>query len=275
MIPSATVLHTVAQQAARCAGEHVLTCLARRNDTVQVLRHDIKHKLDLEAQQAATATIRAAFPDHAILGEETAHAPLPDTAVRWVIDPIDGTINFTHGLPIWCCSVAAQVNEQTVAGAVFAPELGLLFEAQAGGPARCNGRLIRVSGTDRLDQALVHTGADRDDLSKNSFRFFNRLAELAQRPRIMGAAALDICWVAAGMADAYFESGIYIWDMAAAGLILTCAGGTCEVLQAYPHYKMAVLASNGNLQPPLRNTLMPMLAAQYSGGCAPAGSASP
>ena len=260
MIPPVTVLHAVAQQAARQAGEHVFTQLGRRSDTDRILRHDIKHKLDREAQEVATAVIRASFPDHAILGEETADAKLPASDVRWIIDPIDGTINFTHGLPLWCCSVAAQIGEQTVAGAVFAPELGLLFEAQAGGPARCNGKPLRVSDTDRLEQALIHTGADKDNSGVTSFRFFNRIAEVAQRPRVMGSAALDICWVAAGSTDAYFEPGIYIWDMAAAGFILACAGGRCEILHQYPGYKMAVLATNGRLHEPLKEAIAPLLA---------------
>ena len=257
--PATTLLLAVAQQAARRAGEHVLSQLGRRSDTDQILRHDIKHKLDREAQEVATATIHAAFPDHAILGEETADIALPAADVRWVIDPIDGTINFTHGLPLWCCSVAAQVGGQTVAGAVFAPELGLLFDAQAGGPAHCNGQPLRVSETNRLDQALIHTGADKDNPGAASFRFLIRIAEIAQRPRVMGSAALDICWVAAGKTDAYFEPGVFIWDVAAAGLILTCAGGRCEVLRNAPKYKMAVLATNGTLHQSLRDALLPLL----------------
>ena len=260
MIPSNTLLLAVAQHAARRAGEHVLAQLDRRTDTDSVSRHDIKHALDREAQTVATAVIREAFPDDAILGEETADAPLPGTVVRWVIDPIDGTINFTHGLPLWCCSVAAQVHGRSVAGAVFAPELRLSFNATSDGPARCNGAVLHVSDTTRLDLALLHTGADKSDLSSRSFRFMNRIAEAAQRPRIMGSATLDICWTAAGKTDGYFEPGVFIWDMAAAGLILERAGGRCEVLRAYPAgYKMAVLATNGHLHQSLREILMPLL----------------
>ena len=259
MTPSAPTLLTIARQAARQAGTHVLAQIGRRSDTYKILRHDIKHKLDCEAQEVATAAIRAAFPDHAILGEETADAALQASEVRWVIDPIDGTVNFTHGLPLWCCSVAAQINEQTVAGAIFAPELDLLFEAQAGGPAHCNGQVLHVSDTNRLDLALIHTGADKNDPSGNSFRFLTRIAELAQRPRLMGSAALDICWVASGRTDAYFEPGVYLWDVAAAGLILTCAGGRCEVLRQAPGYKIAVLATNGVIHQPLRDALQPLL----------------
>jgi len=259
MIPPASALLEVARQAARQAGGHVLAQLGRRTDTDLILRHDIKHKLDREAQDAACAAIRATRPDDAILGEETADTALPATDVRWVIDPIDGTINFTHGLPFWCCCVAAQVHEQTVAGVVFAPELNLLFEAHADGPALCNGRHLRVSETSRLDQALIHTGADKNESGTGSFRFFQRIAEIAQRPRIMGSAALDICWVAAGCTDAYFEPGIYIWDAAAASIILARAGGRGEILRQKPGYKMAFLATNGRLHDPLREAMLPLL----------------
>jgi len=259
MIPHATLLLSVAQLAARRAGEHVLAQLDRRTDTDSVSRHDIKHTLDREAQSVATAVIRDAFPVHAILGEETADALLPDSDVRWVIDPIDGTINFTHGLPLWCCSVAAQAHGRSVAGVVFAPELNAQFDATADGPARCNGRVLHVSDTARLDLALLHTGADKSDLTSRSFRFLNRIAEAAQRPRVMGSAALDICWTAAGKTDGYFEPGVFIWDIAAAGLILERAGGQCEVLRTYPGYKMAVLATNGRLHQPLRDILLPLL----------------
>ena len=259
MTPPASTLLTVARQAARQAGEHVLAQLARRQETDHILRHDIKHALDREAQEVATAVIRTAFPAHAILGEETADAALPASDVRWVIDPIDGTVNFTHGLPFWCCSVAAQVHEQSVAGVIFAPELGLLFEAQAGGPAYCNSRVLHVSETDRLDQSLIHTGADKNEPDGAAFRFLNRIAVISQRPRLMGSAALDICWVAAGKTDAYFEPGVYLWDVAAAGLILTCAGGTAEVLRQAPGYKMAFLATNGKIHQALAAELRPLL----------------
>jgi myo-inositol-1(or 4)-monophosphatase len=260
MTPAPSTLLDVARQAARQAGEHVLSQVNRRSDTDHVLRHDIKHKLDREAQEIASATILAACPGHAILGEETAGDELPPSVVRWVIDPIDGTINFTHGLPLWCCSIAAQINSETVAGVVFAPELGLLYEATTDQPARCNGAPLHVSTINRLDQALVHTGADKDEHGLASFRFLNRIAEVAQRPRLTGSAALDVCWVAAGRTDAYFEPGVYLWDVAAAGLILARAGGCGEVLRAYAGYKMGYLATNGHLHKPLRETILPLLA---------------
>lgn len=260
-------LLAVASHAARCAGNHVLANLNRRADVQTLLRADVKHKLDIEAQQIATTHIAAAFPDHAILGEETCDHPLPASDYLWIIDPIDGTVNFFHGLPWWCCSVAVQYRGQTVAGAVFAPELHQLYEATCEGPSRCNGQILHVSQTERLDLSILATGADKWDLGAHSFKFMRKISEIAQRPRMLGAAALDICMVAAGRLDGYFESGIYLWDMAAAGLILTQAGGMCEILKTYPKYRIACLATNGKLQEACRDAIQPL----FSTPCAVTG----
>jgi myo-inositol-1(or 4)-monophosphatase len=252
-------LLAIAQLAARRAGDMVADNLHRRLDANQLTRYDIKHKLDVEAQIVASGVIQQACKNPAILGEETWDQALPQADVLWIIDPIDGTINFFHGLPFWCCSVAARVKDQVVAGAVYAPELHMLFEATIDGPALCNGAPLHVSATDRLDLALLHTGADKSDGTAAAFRFMHRVAEIAQRPRITGSAALDLCFVAAGKSDGYFEPGIFIWDMAAAGLIVERAGGTCEVLKRHAGYRMAFLATNGKLHAPLRDAILPLL----------------
>ena len=259
MQPAITELQAVATLAARRAGEHVLANLHRRGDVTTLLRTDVKHKLDLEAQETAAAVILSAYPGHAILGEETCDTPLPESDTVWVIDPIDGTVNFFHGLPWWCCSVAARHKGETVVGTVFIPEMQQVYEATRDSPALCNGIPIRVSATDRLDLAMLATGADKWDLGEYAFRFMRRVSEIAQRPRILGAAAVDLCMVAAGRLDGYFESGIYVWDMAAAGLIVERAGGRCEILKAYPGHRMAVLATNGTLQDACRDAFLPML----------------
>jgi myo-inositol-1(or 4)-monophosphatase len=259
-IRTPTALLAVARLAACAAGDHARLNLARRHDTNSLDRHDVKHKLDVECQQVATETILRAFPGDDVLGEETAGAESPPPAgAEWIIDPIDGTVNFFHGLPLWCCSVAVRVNGVMTAGAVYAPELGYCFEAACDAPARCNGAPIGVSATARLDHATVHTGCDKHVDPARVFCFFSSIAEVAQRPRLLGSAALDICLVACGKADAYFENGIYLWDMAAAGLILERAGGRCETLKERGGYRRAVLATNGALHAPLRARLLPLL----------------
>ena len=259
MIPTSQ-LQAIATLAARRAGEHVLANLHRRGDVNSILRTDVKHKLDVEAQETATAVVLSAFPDHAILGEETCDATLPESDYVWIIDPIDGTINFFHGLPWWCCSVAVRFRGQTIAGAVFIPELRQMFEATFDGPALCNGVTIHVSETTRIDFAALATGADKKDLGEHAFKFMRKISEIAQRPRILGAAAVDMCMVAAGKLDGYFEAGIYIWDMAAASLIVERAGGRCETLKAYPKYRLSFLATNGHLHTTCRDALLPLLA---------------
>lgn len=254
-----TQLQAVATLAAQHAGGHVLANLHRRGDVNVIMRTDVKHKLDVEAEEVAMAVIGSAFPDHAILGEESCDAPLPPSDYTWIVDPIDGTINFFHGLPLWCCSVAVRHHEKTLAAAVFIPELQQMFEATADGPALCNGAPIAVSRTEHLELSMLATGADKWDLDEHSFKFMRRIASIAQRPRILGAAAVDMCYVAAGKIDGYFESGIYVWDMAAAGLIVERAGGCCEVLKSWPGHRMAVLSTNGLLQKPCREALMPLL----------------
>ncbi len=253
-----TALLVIARHAARAAGAHVLANLTRRDETDSLTRNDVKHRLDVEAQEAATAAILAACPDYPILGEETCDLPLPDAPVRWVIDPIDGTVNFFHGSPWWCCSVAAQIDGRSVAGAVFVPEFGWMFEATSDGPALCNGAVLRVSEIAEPHLALIHTGADKADLGEHSFRFMRAVAAMAQRARITGSAALDMCLVASGKAEGYFEPGIFIWDIAAAGLIIERAGGTCEILREYGGHRMAVLASNGLIHRHVRDHLLPL-----------------
>ncbi len=259
MIHSTAQLQAVATLAAQRAGGHVLANLHRRGDVNSILRTDVKHKLDVEAQEVACAVIGAAYPDHAILGEESCDAPLPPSDYIWIVDPIDGTINFFHGLPLWCCSVGVRWQGKTVAAAVYIPEMHQMFEAVFDGPALCNGAPIHVSATDRLEFSMLATGADKWDLDEHAFKFMRRVAAIAQRPRILGAAAVDMCMVAAGKLDGYFESGIYVWDMAAAGLIVERAGGRCEVLKSWPGYRMAVLATNGLLQEPCREAILPLL----------------
>ena len=259
MSPQPIQLLATALLAARRAGEHVMANLARRDEALRCDRLDVKHALDFEAQEAACAVLRAAWPGMAILGEESADAPLPETPVRWVVDPIDGTVNFFHGLPWWCCCVAAQMGGRTVAGVVYAPELGLCYEASTDSPALCNGKPLHVSKTCEARLATFHTGSGKIYPDDRGYRFMERITNMAQRPRIMGAAALDICLVADGKADAWFEPGIYLWDIAAAGIILERAGGVIEILKEHGAWRLAALATNGPLHGVCRDALMPLL----------------
>lgn len=258
--PATTVLLDGCVAAATAAARHAVANRHRRRATIAVAKHDVKLELDVECQRVAEQVIRERFPGHAILGEEqtgaapASTAPAADSTPTWIIDPIDGTVNFSHGMRQWCSSVAVRQAGAVLAGAVVAPDLDECYTAAADQPARCNGLDIRVSDVDRLADAIVRTSLDKatDGIP---YRYFLAIAERARKTRVMGAAALDLCHVACGMADAYFESVIYIWDVAAAGLVVRRAGGCARELGAGPGGRLIYAATNGRLQQELETLL--------------------
>ena len=249
-----THLLDVAIRAAKAAGKHALENKARRTETNETFDHDIKLVLDVECQQIAEQVIAAEFPDHGILGEEEVR-PNPASAYEWVIDPIDGTLNYSHGFPVWCCSIAVRLGDQMQAGCVYAPEFDDCYTAHIESPAQLNGAPIHVSRTKQLKEAMIFTGISKHMESSHEphFERFRTLALNTQKLRIDGSAALDLCQVAAGAGDGFFETSIYLWDHAAAGLIAERAGA---VLWVHPHptepHGATVLCANENLIGDLR-----------------------
>ncbi len=259
-LPTPADLLTVATAAVHAAGRSARAQPERRTEYLQTFTHDVKLALDVESQGVAENVIRTAFPTHDFLGEEDAslgrtqaEVPPSEDNVQWIIDPIDGTVNFSHGMPFWCCSIAARIGTRMVAGAVYAPDLDELYTATIDGPALCNGKPIHVSATPTLDRAIVMTGMDKSPAPDTPpYAIFTAIAENTQKARIIGSAALDLCWLAAGRADGYFERGIYIWDIAAAGLIVERAGGSGRIVaQMDEPYRMAFAAANPHLIAPL------------------------
>ncbi|MEI7435598.1 MAG: inositol monophosphatase family protein [bacterium] len=249
----------IAVAAARAAGGHAREQRHRRGEANQRLAHDVKLALDVECQSIAEEILRSRAPGYAILGEEstgdtkTADPDLP----LWIIDPIDGTVNFSHGLPFWCCSIGIRLGACTLAGAVYAPDMNALYTATADGPALCNGAPLRVSSIAAVSEALIMTGLDKQmDPRRPSFEVFRAISVQAQKTRIAGSAALDLCLVASGQADAYFESGIYVWDIAAAALIVERAGGRTGLLGELGDGRLRFLASNGLIHDALREIIV-------------------
>ncbi|HET7094833.1 MAG TPA: inositol monophosphatase family protein, partial [Thermomicrobiales bacterium] len=200
--------------------------------------HDIKFKsaIDMvtEADQASEALIaerlRARFPDHRLLGEEGARgAAETETAspYRWVIDPLDGTTNFAHGLPGFAVSIGLERDGTPIVGVVFDPIRDELFVARQGGGATLNGAPLRVSAVDDLLRSLLATGFSYD-LKKRPQQAESWLAFLTrvQAIRQTGSSALNLCSVAAGRLDGYWEAGVLPWDVAAGVLMVREAGGT-------------------------------------------------
>jgi myo-inositol-1(or 4)-monophosphatase len=205
---SLTHLLDVAIRAAEAAGNHARENKARRTEINETFDHDVKLVLDVESQKKAEGVILAEFPDHGILGEEDT-TPNLDSPYEWVIDPIDGTMNFSHGLEYWCSSVAVRQNEKVVAGCVYAPEFNAYYTAHIEDVAKLNGEPIQVSQTETLKRSMIVTGLSKEmeDLQVPHFELFRALQLNTKKVRINGAAALDLCRVADGAIDGFFESG--------------------------------------------------------------------
>jgi myo-inositol-1(or 4)-monophosphatase len=212
-------------------------------------RADLVTVADTESQQTVAETILAAFPDHAIDGEEgTAGNPGADHV--WYVDPLDGTTNYAHGLPFFCVSVALRCHGRTMAGAVYDPVRDEMFTAALDGGAAVNGQPLRVSGVDRLDRALVVAQAQSVDESeiRAYAALVERLMRVAGGVRSLGSPALTLCAIAAGRLEAYCEYAMDAWDIAAGQLILQEAGGTLTLFDGHPHTtadRADVVASNG------------------------------
>lgn len=228
-IPAPDDLLAVAVEAARRGG--AVMRQHRDAQTVSVTlkgRFDLVTNADIAAEKAVLETLHAHFPDHTILAEESAPSVNPETLAKgvvWVIDPIDGTTNYAHGHLHVACAVGCVVDGVCMAGAVYAPFLEELFTATKGGGATLNGAPIRTSTASKIEQALMATGFPYD--RSNVANICNRIAAVLRRCRDIrrnGAAALDICGVACGRLDAYWEETVRPWDATAACLIAREAG---------------------------------------------------
>ena len=204
---------------------------------------------DTQAEQAIIERIREAHPEHQILAEEQGIVVQNDSPYKWVIDPLDGTTNFAHGFPTYCVSIGVEYQRACILGVVFDPTRQELFVGETGGGAFLNDQPIRVSQTASLNAALVVTGFGYDirETSNNNLDYFARFALRAQGVRRMGAAALDLCYVASGRLDGYWELKLHPWDTAAGVVILEEAGGQVTDLQGNPYsiYGTGIVASNG------------------------------
>ncbi len=224
---------------------------------------------DLQAQEMIIALIRRSFPDHGFLAEEESAGergspgpPIKSTSTshhRWIIDPLDGTVNFAHGFPMFCVSIAFEAEGRVQYGVVCDPLRDELFEARRGGGAFLNGRPIRVSKTERLDRALLATGFPYDIRERlpETLARLGRLLGVAQGVRRAGSAALDMCYVACGRVDGFWEENLKPWDTAAGLLIIKEAGGEITTFNGgdYDMYSPNLVASNGILHSQLVNII--------------------
>ncbi len=219
--------------------------------------HDIKLELDVRSQKLIDRTLRGVFPEIPLLGEEGDFGDI-GADYRWVVDPIDGTVNYTYGIPHACVSIALQQKAPsakladyddgyaTLVGVVYDPFCDELWTAIRGQPARLNGKIIHVSRRRDLREAIVSIGFAKSRASlETALPYFAWLSRRVRKIRMMGAAALGLTYVATGRFDAYIERSINLWDIAAGGLIVECAGGKFWFERIAPGKKFRLIANNG------------------------------
>lgn len=235
--PTPEELRSAAEDAARAAG----TVLSERFTQQRTV--EFKGGIDLvtDADKASEALllrlIRSRYPDHAILAEESGQTEARDQSpYRWIVDPLDGTTNYSHRVPHFCVSVAVEGPSGLLAGAVFDPLRDELFSAGKGLGASLNGAPMAASGVGDLHRALLCTGFPYDVRERPDapLGLFNRFIRRAQGVRRMGSAALDLAYVACGRFDGFFEFGLKPWDIAAGALLVSEAGGVIRQIDGEP-----------------------------------------
>lgn len=205
-------------------------------------------EMDMRSEREIVSILREVFPDHGIMAEEETTIR-NGSAFTWIIDPLDGTTNYAHGYPNFAVSIALEKDGEMIIGVVYDPLRDELFTAQKGGGAHLNGRPIRVSANDRLIRSLLATGFpyDRTTSERNNLNHFNALLMASQEVRRSGSASLDLCSVASGRLDGYWELKLQPWDVAAGSLIVREAGGTVSDFSGirFSINDREIVASNG------------------------------
>jgi myo-inositol-1(or 4)-monophosphatase len=242
-------LRDTAIQAAELAGRILDECARTGFQIVHKDTVNLVTDADHRAESAIVDLLHKRFPAHQILAEEHGVHQASSSPYRWIIDPLDGTTNFAHGFPAYCVSVGLEYQGQPILGVVFDPTRRDLFVAERGCGAFLNGERLRTSTTATLDQALLVTGFAYDirETPRNNLDHFVRFSLRAQGIRRTGTAALDMCYVAAGRFDGFWEVKLQPWDMAAGAVLVTEAGGRLSNFKGEPLsiYGKELVATNG------------------------------
>ncbi|GAB6099176.1 inositol monophosphatase family protein [Halanaerocella petrolearia] len=209
---------------------------------------DLVTEVDGLSEKLILEKIKNNYPEHSILSEESGREE-QNSNYRWIIDPIDGTTNYANGFFMFSISIALQFKGEIILGVVYAPKLALLYSAIKGEGAYLNGERINVATTDCLREALLVTGFpyDRASSSDNNIDYFSKLVPKIRGVRRTGSAALDLCSVATGAFDGYWEIKVKIWDMAAGNLIVKEAGGKVITRDKETETEITILAGNNNI----------------------------
>ena len=254
-----------AVQAARAAGRIMRDNWNAPKRVKLFHAHDIKLELDVRCQKVIENSLRRAFPKIPLLGEEGCSGDV-SADYRWVVDPIDGTVNYFFGMPHAAVSIALQGRRkkekgksgnglssyENLVGVIYDPFTDELWTATLGGKTRLNGKVVRASKRAKVSEAVIAMGfsKSRENMEK-SIPHLNRLARRAKKIRIMGSAALELAYVASGRLDAYIERTINIWDIAAGGLMVECSGGEMFLIELSDG-RLRMCADNGLLRKKLK-----------------------
>lgn len=238
----------LAIRAARQAGE-----LLRRNFE-QPLRvnaseaHDIKLELDVQTQDLITRLLLGNFPGHALYGEEGIVGD-QSAEYQWIVDPIDGTVNYFYGIPHFCTSIALRRGDEMMVGVIYDPMRDEMWATRAGAEATLNGKPFRVSTRPELSDAVVSIGFSKTNTTITAaLPLLNDMVHRVRKCRMMGSAALDMAYVSCGRLDAYIEQSISLWDVAAGILLVENAGGKIDIrARSDMKDKYSIVASNGVL----------------------------
>ncbi len=212
--------------------------------------NDLVTEVDHKSEKVIIDIIKQDYPDHYILSEEAGEMP-QDSMHTWIIDPIDGTINYAHGIPICCVSIGLEIDGRMEMGAVYNPFMNELFFAQRGFGATLNDHIIHVSKKEDVLTSCLVTGFPYTylDMPNGPLQVFERLIRKGIPVRRLGSAAIDLCWVAAGRFDGFYEHKLQAWDSAAGFLIVEEAGGKVTDLNGNPYnpYQPGIVATNGKI----------------------------
>ncbi|HLF13475.1 MAG TPA: inositol monophosphatase family protein [Bacteroidota bacterium] len=240
----------LAIDAAREAGSYLAANLGKVRTITDKdgLGKNVVTEIDRNSEEMILGAIRKNFPGDEILAEEGGKGADPGSGYRWIVDPLDGTTNYTHGFPVFCVSIGIEHEGKVVAGVIYDPNLAELFTAGLGNGARMNGSPIRVSAIDAMSRSLLVTGFPYnidENPDKTIERFIGALMK-AQAVRRMGSAAIDLAYVACGRYEGFWEVGLHPWDVAAGALLVTEAGGMVTDFSGRPCsiYAKDIAASN-------------------------------
>jgi len=240
----------VASEAAREAGALLLEQFRRPQRVAYKGEVDLVTEADVRSERLIVSRLAAAFPDHAIVGEELGQHESAQARYCWYVDPLDGTTNFAHGFPVFAVSIGLVEDNEPLVGVVFNPILDELFTAVRGRGAWLNAAPIRVSETPRLAEALLGTGfPTRKRTASPNIRYYWEFTLRSHGVRRAGAAALDLCSVACGRFDGFWEFGLRPWDTAAGVLLVREAGGRVTDFEERPYHlgDPVLVASNGKI----------------------------